>query len=98
MYWSIFSALSIQLTLRWVFTPLSGFATKSTVATTSSASKSEPSWNFTPWRSLNSIVLSSTHFQSVARLPLYSFVSGSRYRRPSQTARCITTPSRDELK
>ena len=33
---------------------------------TSSAVKSEPSWNFTPSRSLNSQVVGSTTFQEVA--------------------------------
>src|SRR5258708_5998735 len=40
--------------------------TRFRVASTSSASKAEPSWNLTPWRSLNSHVVSSIAFQDVA--------------------------------
>ena len=42
------------------------FGTRSIDATTSAAVKSLPSWNFTPRRSLNSHVVGSTAFHSVA--------------------------------
>ena len=56
LYLPSFSARSIQLTLRWVFTLLAGSETKLKVYTTSSASNSSPLWYLTPRRSSNSIV------------------------------------------
>ena len=72
------SALSIQLTLAWVVDLLSGFETKFSVKTTSSAVNSLPSWNLTPRRRSNSSVLSSTCRQPDASCPLYSPLVGSR--------------------
>jgi hypothetical protein len=43
------------------------FGTRSIDATTSAAVNSLPSWNFTPLRSLNSHVVGSIAFHSVAR-------------------------------
>src|SRR5688500_7326403 len=49
---------------------LGTLGTRSMVKITSSAVNAVPSWNFTPWRSLNSHVVSSTSFQEVARAGL----------------------------
>jgi len=48
-------------------TVLPGWRLRSSVAFTSSAEKGEPSWNRTPWRSVNSHVVSLTLFHAVAR-------------------------------
>src|SRR5688572_21305457 len=45
---------------------LGTLGTRSMVKITSSAVKGVPSWNFTPWRSLNSQVVSSISLQEVA--------------------------------
>ena len=82
---SSFSALAIQLTLLRYITLLAGSSIQLKVWTTSSASKSLPSWNFTPCRRSKSSVTGSTQRQAVARLGLYSNVSGSRSTSRSHT-------------
>jgi hypothetical protein len=47
-------------------TVLPGWRFRSRVALTSSAVSGAPSWNLTPWRSVNSQVVSLTLFQEVA--------------------------------
>jgi len=47
-------------------TVLPGTRLRSSVALTSSAANGTPSWNFTPWRSVNSHVVSFTFFQATA--------------------------------
>ena len=47
-------------------TVLPGCRLRSSVALTSSTVSGAPSWNFTPWRIVNSHVVSLTFFQDVA--------------------------------
>ena len=71
----------------WIVNAFSGFQTQLIDAATASAVMSVPSWNFTPWRSVNRRVLSSTRSQPVARIAgdLYCLEEGSQ---PDMPATC----------
>ena len=82
------STASTLLILAWFPRALiffAGSSTRSNVALTSLAVNGVPSWNFTPWRSLTSHVVSSSAFHEIARLGPTLPVFTSRAARWSKT-------------
>ena len=92
------SAWSIQTELLGTDTRVSGAEMVLKVYATSAAVSGSPLWNFTPGRSSNSSVVSSSHFQDCASSGFSCSVSGSRCSRVSNAWCATISPVRALLK